>query len=173
MPVRLAVHAFDSAYGHAFLHYDFGIERVGQAECLHAGVIAAVESSVDYRTDAEARAEGVAQQVGVFLFATHRGYPGVYFGEQSLHSLAKCEEVAVVVDVDGYAEAAAKYLAESHPVAERREVGQVAADDAVGIVGRTGKCKTDGHGQLLERCDDFLETGNQSPDAEIEVVGVG
>ena len=57
-------------------------------------------------------------------------------------------------------------------VAERREVGEVAPDDAVGVVGRAGECERDGHGFFRKAADDGPEPFDHRRETLVEVLGV-
>ena len=59
-----------------------------------------------------------------------------------------------------------------HAFAERREVGQITADDAVRIVGRAGECETDGYGFFGQTVDDGLEPFDHRREAFVEVLGM-
>ena len=142
-----------------------------QTEGLDAGVVAQIEASVDHRTDTQTGAEGVAEDVLILLFAAQFSHTLVDLGQSTGHSLAEGEEVAIVVDKHGQAEFLLQERAEGHTVAETREVGQEAAYDAVGIVGRAGEGKRDSHRLLVEQVDDGLEAVDHRLEAQLQIVG--
>ena len=140
---QFPVHALYGTDCHAVFRYDVRHFLVGQAEGLDAGVVAAVEPAVDERSDTEARAEGVAYEVVEALGASGRFEAGIYLGQDTAQGLPVCVQVAVVVDEHGYSECVLKERPESNAVAERRKVGQIAAYDTVGVIGRAGKGEAD------------------------------
>ena len=145
---------------------------MAQAEGFDARVVAAVEAVIDHDAHAEARAEGVAHQILVAFGAVQRFEPGVDLRQGSAQRLAVGEQVAVVVDEDRDAERRFEERTQRHAVAERREVGQIAADDAGAVVCRTGEGEADGHRSLGQLRYDFVETFDHSGQALVKVVRV-
>ena len=146
---------------------------MGQAEGFHTRVVAAVELSVHHHTHTESGAEGIAQQAVEAFAAAGLGQAAVDLGQGAAEGFAVGKQVAVVVDIYGQTEFMLQEGAQSHAVAKRREVGQIASDDSVGIVGRAGECETYGHRFFVERVDYLPEAIYHCVEAEIQVVGVG
>ena len=146
---------------------------VTQTECLGSRVVTAVEAIVDHHTHAEACAEGVAEEVAVDLGRAEFGEFGIDFGKDAADGLAVGKEVTVIVDKHGDSEFLFKERTEGHTIAERGEIGEIAADNAVGIVGRAGERKADCHRFLVEFIDNLLKPLNHSREAEVKVVGIG
>lgn len=171
-PRDLAVDPLDGAYCHAVLDDDVGHLLVFEAEGLDTRVVAAVELIVDHHTDAEARAEGVAHQVFVAFRAAQGFELGVYLGQGAAQCFAIGEQVAVVVDEYRNAEFVFEEGPQRHAFAERGEIGQVTADDAVGIIGRARECEADGDGFGLQFVDHGLEAFDHRCQAFVEVVRI-
>ena len=70
-----------------------------EAEGFDAGVVSAVEFSVDDHSDSESCAEGVADEVVVFLGAAGLFQAGVDFGKGPAEGFTVGIEVSVVVDI--------------------------------------------------------------------------
>ena len=169
---QFAVDTLDGADGGAVFHDDVGHLLVLEAEGLDARVVAAVEPAVHDHADSQSRTEGVSDEVLVFLGTAELFEPGVHLGQCAAQRLAVGEQVAVVVDEDRNAELRLEEGPEGDAFAERREVREVAADDAVGVVGRAGECETDGHGLGFQPVDDLTESLHHRGEAFIQVLGV-
>ena len=169
---EFGVYPFHSTHGHALLDDYAGHLLVAQAESLHARVVAPVQPVVHHHADAEARAKRVAQKILVALRTAECLEPGVHFGQCAAQRFAIGEQVAVIVDEHRDAELILQERSQRHTVAERREVGQIAADDAVGVVGRARESEADGHGLLRQPVDDLAEASHHRREAEVQVVGV-
>ena len=168
----LGIDTLDGAHGHTLLDDHIGHFLVPQAEGFDAGVVAAVEAVVHDDADAESRAEGVSDEVPVLFRASERLETGVYLGQCAAEGLAVGKQVTVVVDEDRDAELGLEEGAESHTFAERGEVGQIAADDSVRVVGRAGEREADGDGFLLQFVDDGLKAFDHRCQTFVQVVGV-
>ena len=94
----------------------------------------------------------------------------VDFGEHTAECLAIGEQVTVVVDEYRYAELLLKERAERNTLAERGEVWQVAADDAVRVVGWAGEREADCHGFLLQLVEYLTETVYHVLQTQVKVV---
>ena len=68
-------------------------------------------------------------------------------GQEAADGLAIDEEVTVIVDENGDAEFSLKHRSKCHAAAESGEVAEI-ADDAVRVVGRTGKREANGGRRL-------------------------
>ena len=149
---ELRVDALHGTYGHALLDHHVGHVLVLEAEGLDARVVSHVELAVADESESESRAEGVSQQVAVAFAAADLGQTVVYFGQGSRESLAIGIQVGIVIYIYGYSEPVVQEGAEGNAVTEGGEIGQMAADDAVWIVGGAGKAK-------------LMATGGQSSEA--------
>ena len=148
--------------------------RIGQAVGFHAGVVSAVQLAVDYAANPEAGSEGVANQVFEALGTAGGGQFLVHLGEGAAQGFTEGEEVSVVVDEHRNAENFLQVRPQGHAVAERREVGQEAADNAGGVIGRAGEGKADGLRLYVSQLiDDVLEAGHHGFQAQVQVVGIG
>ena len=167
--------AIDTLYGtdrDTLLYNHVGHHSVGQAEGLYTGVVAAVEAVVNNNANAESCTECVANEVLVLLGRTELPEACVNFGQDTAQCLAVGVEVAVVVYEYGNAEFVLEERAQCHAVAERGEVGQVAADYAAGIVGWAGEGKAYCHGLLVELLYYLLKACYNCCKAFVEVVCV-
>ena len=88
-------------------------------------------------------------------------------------SLTEREEVTIVVNIYGDAEFILQERAESHAVAERGEIGEQTADNAVGIVGRAGESKAYCHRLLIELGNYLLKTFDHGLKAKVKVLRIG
>lgn len=61
---------------------------------------------------------------------------------------------------------------ESHAVAERGEIRQIAPDDAVRIVGRTGERERDGNGFFVETVDNLAESVDHRRETFVQIVSI-
>ena len=108
-----------------------------QAECLYTGIIAKIETTVNYGAYAETSAESIAQDILILFLGAELGHTAVDFRKRSGHRLSESEEVTVVVNEYGKTEFLLKERSQCHTVAEAGEIGQEAAHDTIGIIGRT------------------------------------
>ena len=96
-----------------------------QAVGLHTGVVTAIQLPVDDAADAEARAEGIADEIVVALGAAEGRQFLIDLRQHAAQGLAVGVQVTVVVDEYGNAEPILEERAQSHAVAEGREIRQV------------------------------------------------
>ena len=94
----------------------------------------------------------------------------VHFREEASESLSIGVKVSVVIDIYRHAELLLQIWSESNSFAESREVEQLAADDAVRVVGWSRECETDGCRTLVELVDDALEAFYHSLQTKVKVV---
>ena len=114
----LAVNPCDGPYCDAVLDYVSGKLRVLEAECLHAGIVSAVQDSVNDGSVAESGSESVADEVAVALLAAGLRKPAVHVRKSSSEGLAECVEVTVIIDIYRYSELVLKEWSKSYSVTE-------------------------------------------------------
>ena len=146
---------------------------MAQAECLYAGVVAAVQAIVNHHTYSEAGSESVAEKILVYFCASEFSKFGVDFGKHATYGLTVGKEVTVIVQIHGNTEFFLKEGPESHTVAERGKIGEVSADDSVGIVSRAGESKADCHWLLVEFGYHLFKSFHHGLETKVKVVGVG
>ena len=66
---------------------------MAQAECLYAGVVAAVQAIVNHHTYSEAGSESVAEKILVYFCASEFSKFGVDFGKHATYGLTVGREV--------------------------------------------------------------------------------
>ncbi len=105
-------------------------------------------------------------------FSSHGFDAGIDFGQGAGVCFAESEKVAVVVDEYRYAETLPQEGTESHAVAERGKVRQIASYDSRTVVGRSGEGETYCHRGTVKTGDYFFEAAHHGGEAAVEVVGV-
>ncbi len=171
---RFGVDPFHGTHRDALFDDHSGIASVAQAPRLGARVVARVQARpLADQSEAEARAEGVAQEVAVTLGAAGTTEPFVHLGQRSAERLPVGEQVAVVVDEDRQTEPILQIGTQRHAVAERGEVGQITADDPPRVVRRSGEGEADRCGPLAEAADDVGESFGEGRQTAVEVVRPG
>ena len=99
--------------------------------------------------------------------------PCIDLRKRSAESLAISIEVTVIVYIYRNAEFFLEKRSESHSVTERREVREIAPDNAVRIVSRPRKRETDRHRLLLKLLDYSAEPEHESLQTKVQVLRIG
>lgn len=169
---ELRVDSLHGTYGHTLLDHHVGHVLVFEAEGLHTRVVSHVEFAVADESESESRAEGVSQQVAVAFAAAGLGQTVVYLGQGSREGLAVGIQVGIVIYIYGYSESVVQEGAEGNAVTERGEVGQMTADDTVGVVGGAREGEAYGYGRAVERGDHAIEPLYHRGQTAVEVCGI-
>ena len=120
---------------------------------------------------AEAGAQRDAEQVLIALRAAGLFQQVVDVGQKAGDRFAVDEQVAVVVDEHGDAEAVFEHRPQGHAAAKGRQVRHV-VDDARRIVGRPGEGETDRHGRLRALGLHLREAADDVRQAAVELIGL-